>query len=1490
MCGFTNEENLIRLQKSLEGKAYDTARSLLMHPSNVPAIIRTLKMRFGQPEAVVHSLIQKVNALPAIREDKLETLVEFAVNVQNFCATVDAYELDDYMYNVSLLHQLVHKLPSSLKLDWARHRQTLQRVNLATFGHWVYSLAEAASTVVIPIDSNEMKPTRSEVRGHKKSNVYLNAHSETFSESNAHHLKSFDLTPRSKEAPTSVSCAPAPIPSSSSGRSQTHDCNTHQAKSSAVLFRYLPVVLSGPKGSIQTYAFLDEGSHLSLIDQELADQLKLKGSTIPLCLRWTGDFRDEPNSQEFPIVNGLPIDSYYDARPRILIGMKHVQVSLVLKSREGRVEEPVAVKTRLGWTVCGGGDAEGDNGNNLVHYTFHVCSCERNIDDELHQTVKKHFALESLGIMKPETLLLSVADQRAHDLLKQLTTYDGKRYTTGLLWRYDSVRLPDNYDMAMRRHQCLQKRLDKDPRLAETLNRMIADYVSKGYARRLSKEELKQTYPRVWYLPVFPVVNPNKPGKVRMVWDCAACSFGVSLNSALLKGPDQLNSLLSILLQFREHRVGLTGDIREMFHQVRIRDVDQQCQRFLWENDEAGLVVYVLQVMTFGACCSPSCAQYIKNINAERHAGEYSKAAVVIQKKHYVDDMLVSLESEEEAVRIAKEVQYVHHRGGFEIRNWVCNSQEVLRVLNEQGANEKDLDLSPEFNTEKVLDTSDTFTYKVGWNRYDRGLLEGYKRPTKREALRVLMSIFDPLGLISHYLMFLKALLQEVWRSGVQWDEEISDSAFRKWQQWLKFLPLVEQIQVPRCYRIVSQALEEEIELHIFTDASESGMAAVAFLRFIKNVNVHCSIVAAKTRVAPLKFVSIPRLELQAAVVGARLASAVTDALSYNISRKFFWTDSRDVLCWLNSDHRREILDLSEINEWRWVPSKKNVADDGTKWTTFPDLTPTSRWFIGADFLWLREEDWPQQPSKSSSTENELRSNLLGLHVCFEPIIDSSKFSSWKRLLYITAFVIRFPDNCRRKLRRESITTGAPTTDELILAESYLLRSAQRDGYPDETAVLAKAQQKSNSLITIPKQSSLFQLSPWLDSRGVMRMRTRVAACQYATEDAKKPVILPRDHPTTNLIIAHYHQRYHHQNHESVVNELRQKFNIPHIRAAYAKVRKSCQRCKNDHAEPRPPMMADLPPARLAVYSPPFTHTGLDFFGPYEVSVGRRREKRWGMLATCLTVRAIHIEIVHSLSTDSCIMAIRNFIARRGIPRVIYSDRGTNFIGASRRMEEAAATVNLDEVMKEFVTVDTTWSFNPPLAPHMGGSWERLIGSVKRNLQTINPSRNPTDEVLRNLMAEVENVINSRPLTHIPIDDDCAPALTPNHFLLGSSNGIKPFSILDDSNDALRQNILASQVLANGFWRRWLSDYLPEITKRSKWFNRTDPIEVGHVVVIADPKLPRNCWPKGKIIEVHPGKDGVVRSATVRTSTGIYVRPATKLAVLDVGREGSKPS
>lgn len=190
--------------------------------------------------------------------------------------------------------------------------------------------------------------------------------------------------------------------------------------------------------------------------------------------------------------------------------------------------------------------------------------------------------------------------------------------------------------------------------------------------------------------------------------------------------------------------------------------------------------------------------------------------------------------------------------------------------------------------------------------------------------------------------------------------------------------------------------------------------------------------------------------------------------------------------------------------------------------------------------------------------------------------------------------------------------------------------------------------------------SKIYQYSPYLDKNGVLRMRGRIDAALDVTDDMKRPIILPRDHQVMNLLVKSYHRRYHHHNNETVLNEVRQLFVIPRIRQLLKNIRTICQRCKNERARPKPPAMADLPAGRLSTYTRPFTFVGIDFFGPMIISVGRRTDKRYVLLIICLTVRAIHLEIAHSLTTDYCIMCLRNFIARRGMPAIIHCDNGSS--------------------------------------------------------------------------------------------------------------------------------------------------------------------------------------------------------------------------------------
>ncbi|XP_037828764.1 uncharacterized protein LOC119616475 [Lucilia sericata] len=387
-----------------------------------------------------------------------------------------------------------------------------------------------------------------------------------------------------------------------------------------------------------------------------------------------------------------------------------------------------------------------------------------------------------------------------------------------------------------------------------------------------------------------------------------------------------------------------------------------------------------------------------------------------------------------------------------------------------------------------------------------------------------------------------------------------------------------------------------------------------------------------------------------------------------------------------------------------------------------------------------------------------------------DTIINIERFSRWCRVLRSTAFVIGF---CNRLKIKKAAESAELTQDELLKAELVLLKQAQQQ------------------------------------NDGVLRVAGRIENADVPDE-LKHPAILPKHCRITKLLILHYHNIHHHINHETVVNELRQRYYIPKLRVVCRCVVRECQMCKVINVLPVFPQMAKLPRARLAAFRSPFTFTGLDFFGPLYVTVNRHKEKRYGALFTCLTVRAVHIEIVHSLNTSSCIMAIRNFVARRGQPREFFSDNGTNFVGAERELMEAIKEVNKNELVR-----------------------------------------------------------NSRPLTYVPIESENGEAITPNHFLLGSSNGIKPLATYDDDGIILREFWLRCQQYADKFWKRWVAEYLPTLTCRTKWFEKAKPLAVGELVVVVDPANPRNVWPKGRVIEVYKSEDGQVRKAKVMTTGGI---------------------
>ncbi|XP_062703565.1 uncharacterized protein LOC134286020 [Aedes albopictus] len=1310
---------------------------------------------------------------------------------------------------------------------------------------------------------------------------------------------------------------------------------------SGPIFRILPVTLYAKEKRVQVFAFVDEGSQISLLDVAVADELGVTGPSSTLNLQWTGNVkREEVNSrviemnisgetstkryrmmdartveslqlptqslsyqnlaEKYPHLRGLPIADYENVTPKLLIGLDNLKLTIPLKIREGRWGQPMAAKCRLGWSIYGCSRSVTES----FTCGFHVGGWT-NSEGELNQLVRDYITLDNSGVQPPLTPLESEENKRAQQLLQTTTRRVGNRFETGLLWKWDYIQLPDSYGMALRRLHSLEKRLEKEQPLYNSVRQQMREYQEKGYAHRATEEELAITSSeRAWYLPLGVVLNPKKPNKVRIIWDAAAKVNGVSLNSVLLKGPDYLASLVEVFYHFRLYAVALTGDIKEMFHRLFIRQEDRQYQRFLWRDHVSSKVeVYVMDVAIFGATCSPSSAQHVKNVNAKEFEHESPRAVAAIIRYHYVDDYLDSFPTAAEAMKVGSEVRRIHAAGGFEIRNFLSNDATVAAKVGASSAEtEKTIKPEKEDNVESVLGmkwirTGDDLTYNFVVRGNLGYALDQSHRPSKREVLRVVMSLFDPLGLISFFIIHGKTLMQDIWASGVDWDEPIDAELCEQWWRWTALLPGLNSIRIPRCYFVAADYQSySALQIHVFVDASKSAYACVVYFRVESKDGPAVALVAGKAKVAPLKMMSIPRLELQAAVLGTRLLNSVSAMHSLPVSRRVLWTDSQTVLAWLRSDHRRyqqfvgfrvaEILSTTNVQEWRKIDTELNVADLATKWGKGPNFDSDNPWFRGPQFLLEPESFWPKQQTVPPTTNEEIR--RVGVHAEQPvPLIEVRRFGSWEKLHRTTAYIHRFINNLTRKKQGEHLELGVLKQHELADGEITLFKLAQREVYAEEIKQLSgkeKSLQFRGSAVS--RSSKIFKLWPFLDQSGVLRMQGRIGAAPHVPYAAKFPTILPPKSYITILLVDRFHRRFRHANRETVVNEMRQAFHIPKMRALLAKVVRDCIFCRIYKAVPRPPPMAPLPKARLTSFVRPFTFVGLDYFGPVLVKVGRSNAKRWIALFTCLSIRAVHMEVVHSMLTESCIQAIRRFVSRRGSPAEFFTDNGTNFHGANNQLRKEIEERN-QRLAAVFTNSNTRWSFNPPGTPHMGGVWERLVRSVKDAIKpTLDESRKPDDETLETVIIEAEGMINTRPLTYIPLQSADQEALTPNHFLLGSSSGVKQLPVLPtDYRTTLRNSWNLAKHLADEFWRRWITEYLPVISRRCKWFDNVRDMKEGDLVLVVDSAI-RSQWTRGRVERVLLGADGRVRQAWIRTSRGVDRRSVANLALLDVVENG----
>ena len=1190
-------------------------------------------------------------------------------------------------------------------------------------------------------------------------------------------------------------------------------------------------------------------------------------------------------------------------------------------------EGPYAQRTALGWGIVGivgPSEIDGDD----IGVSHHVIAKEVDPGHILKtcivlRTKTTEWPLQNNIVLQPSpSCVLRIlesdfieqnSDQAySQDDLKFLRIMDHNirrdaagQYELPLPFRHET-KLPDNKPMAQKRLLQLQRKLQRDASFKKAYVKSMTDTISKGYAERVPEDD-PTVKGEVWYVPHHGVRHPKKPEKLRVVFDCSATYSGQSLNDSLLQGPDLNNKLIGVLIRFRQENTAFTCDIEGMFHQFRVYPQHRNFLRFLWwDNGDLSREpsVYRMAVHLFGATSSPAVATLALRHMASEYAETYGNdVAGFLQRDFYVDDGLKSVPDVPTAIQLARDSQNLCAEGGLRLHKFSSNSSEVLKAIppEDRAAKSKESLLDKEPDTERVLGihwnvTADSLGFKIHLQE---------RPPTRRGILSIVSQVYDPLGLAAPVILGGKQILQELCRDQLDWDAVIPEVIHPKWKQWKDNLTELDQLLVPRCYKPPGFDPINSVELHHFSDASLKGYGVCSYLRIINaRDEICCSLVMAKSRVTPLKPTTVPRLELTAAVTAARMSQRLTQELEYENIEHHFWTDSKIVLAYLQNDASRyhifvanrvqAIHDLTDKSQWQYVSTKENPADLASRGCDAKEFLKTDSWFRGPDFLWKSQLPTQEEIPSLQVEDPEVRKRALPTTV--KSTQESSsvlqtllRCSSWMKMKRIMALCTKFVQRLLSMIRkRDKPETEIQVTD-LQEAEQSIIRMVQESSFAKEIADL-----RSNG--TVDSKSTLRKIDPFIGDDGILRVGGRISRSSLPF-DVKHPAVLPKGHPASEVILNHFHSHGAHQGRGTTVNELRAGgYWIIGASRAAARLISQCVVCRKTRAKFNFPKMADLPSDRMEP-APPFTHCGVDCFGPWYIKEGRKELKRYGIIFTCLASRAVHIETAVSMDSSSFINALRRFISLRGNIRSLRSDQGSNFIGAQNELKRALEEMNHDDVRRFLLSQQCDYILNAPAASHMGGVWERMIRSIRSILTGLlqRAGTQLDDESLRTLMCEVAALINSRPLTVDNLNDPTGLIpLSPNNLLTTKSSVIVPPPGVFQREDLYcRRRWRRIQHLAEEFWKRWQKEFLLNLQQRQRWQRPQRNFQEGDITLLKEDTLPRGQWRICRISETYPSDDGTVRSVRVtvgdphlnqlgqriRASSDL-VRPVAKLVLL----------
>lgn len=1295
-------------------------------------------------------------------------------------------------------------------------------------------------------------------------------------------------------------------------------CSTVPSRPSVLLATARVKVTSQEGRNIVVRALLDQGSEMTFITARLSSVLKLRHVKRPISLagvggvnagrcRWAAQIKISPFSKSFPVLTTtasiLKSLTTYSPPPRlsnvswshladlaladpdplssepidVLIGADLYNELLLDGIRRGPSGQPSAQNTNLGWILSGRTSVLSSSRKSIT--VQHSCTSV-----SLDQELRRFWEIEE----GPRRVPLTPEEQQCETHFQSTYSRDCEgRYIVRLPFkRGPPIAIGESYNIAKRLINGLQRRLETNSALKTEYVEFMDEYERLGHMGNARRARVSMS------LYSSPSNNSGgQPNDLRVVFNASSrTTNGTSLNDHLLIGPKLQNDLAAVILRWRQYRYVYSADIAKMYRQIKIDPRDLDYQRILWtDKTDNSIQPYQLKTVTYGTASAPFLALRVICQLVKDEGEAFPLASPILENNIYVDDVLFGADDIPILRQAREQVCALLQRGKFELRKWASNSSRLLENIDDGNhglACSKNLQLDENL---KILG--------VAWNPLldvfqFRATLPSTISQTKRSILSTITKLFDPLGWSTPVTVTAKIFLQQLWQVKLDWDAKLPVQLQEKWTSIQSSLAGLHNLELDRWTSQGSDTVK--CELHGFSDASSVAYAAAVYLT-IQSVSgeIRVTLLGGKSKVAPIKSLSIPRLELAAAVLLTKVMEFVRTSLSLTTASCYCWTDSTIVLAWISQHPSRwktfvanrvsEIQSRLPNASWRHISTDENPADCASRGIPEGQLSSHHLWWNGPSWLRLPETEWPAQISVSE-IESVIEQNSRVTINLVQPI------ESWDLALFVVAEIdtshsllnaLHFAKPLFSKSFRRRRKYFRSFHRRMQSRTKFLVKAHSRGCVLGRTALLEKQ--------SVSRKSPIASLNPFIGEDELIRVGGRLSNAPLPFK-SKHPILLAA-HPLVPMIIRQAHLQALHAGTQLTIATLRREFWILRGRTMVKAVIHRSIACTREKAVIPEHIMGDLPTVRVSPPERAFLHCGLDYAGPMQIRAtsgrGIASRKAYIAIFVCMATRAVHLEVVEGYSTPAFLGAFSRFCARRGLPTAMYSDNGTTFVGANRELTAAfRASIKDPNFLNYSASRQITWKFIPPAAPHFGGLWEAGVKSVKYHLRRVLGSHTLTFEEFSTLLCNIEAYLNSRPLAPLTDSLDDYEPLTPGHFLIGAPITAHPEpSILNLKENRLSRWQVVRQ-LTERFWKLWQTDYLNTLQQRVKWRTKhKSQICPGQLILIRNSLLPPCKWELGRITKCHPGQDNVVRVVTVKTAVAEYKRPVVKLCLLPVALE-----